>query len=520
MPIDPDSLPRDAETLQKIVVDLAEQLDRSLAEQNKYQSLLRELLEAQRNRKSEQLSKEQLALFEAAWQARSPEDKAAAGEDDDDLDSDAGAGAPKSDETPNKKGGGRQPLARHLTRERIVHDLAESEKHCQCCGKDLRLIAEETSEHYDYIPAWVRVIEDVCLKYACDCTIKTATKPPQPIEKSTAGASLLAQVIVAKWADHQPLHRQEKMFERHGIEISRKTMGGWMAQCAALLDPLYQLMKKELLGSKVIGTDDTSVKVLDRKLPFARIGRIWPYVGDIHHPVIVYDYTPTRSRAGPAKFLEGYQGYLQADAYSVYDAFFKSARGMTEVGCWMHARRYFFKALESDEPRMGPALHLIARLYAVEERAKALSLSAEQRFALRQRVSARVLGKLHQYLLELQQQVLPKSPTGAAVRYTLNQWAALTRFLQDGELEIDNGATERANRDIALGRGNWTFLGSDAGGKTAAVLRSFIASCKRCGVEPFAWFRDVLSRIPAHSITRLRELLPQNWKPPASPAQA
>ena len=161
---------------------------------------------------------------------------------------------------------------------------------------------------------------------------------------------------------------------------------------------------------------------------------------------------------------------------------------------------------------MGPALHLIARLYAVEERAKALSLSAEQRLALRQRVSARLLGKLHQYLLELQPEVLPKSPSGAAVRYALNQWEALTRFLEDGELEIDNGATERANRDIALGRGNWTFFGSDSGGKTAAVLRSFIASCKRCGVEPFAWFRDVLSRIPAHSITRLSELLPHNWK--------
>jgi hypothetical protein len=292
-----------------------------------------------------------------------------------------------------------------------------------------------------------------------------------------------------------------------------------MAQCAALLDPLYQLMKKELLGSKVIGTDDTSVKVLDPKLPFARIGRIWPYVGDAYHPVIVYDYTSTRARSGPAKFLEGYKGYLQADAYAVYDAFFKSQRGMTEVGCWMHARRYFFKALESDEPGMGPALHLIARLYAVEERAKALSLSAAERWALRQRISARLVGKLHRYLLELQEQVLPKSPSGAAVRYALNQWEALTRFLEDGELEIDNGATERANRDIALGRGNWTFFGSDRGGKRAAVLRSFIASCKRCGVEPFAWFHDVLSRIPSHSIARLSELMPHHWKPLASAAQ-
>jgi transposase len=520
VPIDPKSLPRDAETLRKIVVDLAEQLDRSLAEQNKYQSLLRELLEAQRNRKSEQLSKEQLALFEAAWQARSEDAETAAAEDDDDLDGGEGAG-PKPNETTNQKRGGRQALAPHLKRERIVHDLAEAEKHCAGCGKDLRLIAEETSERYEYIPASMKVIQDVCLKYACNCTVRTATKPPQPIEKSTAGASLLAQVIVAKWADHQPLHRQEKMLERHGIEISRKTMGGWMAQCAKLLDPLYELMKKELLSSKVIGTDDTSVKVLDRKLPFARNGRIWPYVGDAHHPVIVYDYTPTRSRAGPAKFLEGYRGYLQADAYSVYDAFFKPQRGITEVGCWMHARRYFFKALESDEPHMGPALHLIARLYAVEERAKVLVLSAEQRLKLRRRVSVALLNKLHHYLLELQAVVLPKSPSGVAVRYALNQWEALTRFLEDGELEIDNGATERANRDIALGRGNWTFFGSDGGGKTAAVLRSFIASCKRCGIEPFAWFRDVLSRMPAHSITRLSELLPQNWQQPMTcPVQA
>jgi transposase len=225
--LDPNSLPRDAETLRKIVVDLAEQLDRSLAEQNKYQSLLRELLEAQRNRKSEQLSKEQLALFEAAWQARSADAETAAGNDDDDLDGDAGTG-PKPNETPNPKRGGRQPLVRHLKRERMVHDLAEAEKHCAGCGKDLRLIAEVTSERYEYIPASMKVIQDVCLKYACACTVWTATKPPQPIEKSTAGASLLAQVIVAKWADHQPLHRQEKMFERHASRSRAKPWAaGW-----------------------------------------------------------------------------------------------------------------------------------------------------------------------------------------------------------------------------------------------------------------------------------------------------
>jgi transposase len=511
MPLDPKMLPRDIETLQKIVADLAGQLDRESAEKNKYRDMLRELLDAQRARKSEQLTKEQAELFEMAWRETNEE---AAEDDDEDVDEPAGGAT--TDKLREKKRTGRHPLAKHLTRERIVHDLSETEKHCACCGKDLRLIAEETSERYEYIPASLKIIQDVCRKYACDCTVKRAAKPAQPIAKSTAGASMLAQVIVAKWADHQPLHRQQTIFARHGVEISRKTMGGWMAQCAALLEPLWSAAKKELFRSHVIGTDDTSVKVLDRKLDFARIGRIWPYVGDARHPVIMYDYTPTRARAGPAKFLEGYEGHLQADAYSVYDAFFKAGHGLIEVGCWMHARRYFFKALESDERNMGPALHLITRLYRVEERAKQLGLTAEQRLALRQKVSARVTKRLHDYVRRLKDEVLPKSPSGAAVRYALNQWDALTRFLQDGQLEIDNGATERASRDIAVGRGNWTFFGSDSGGRTAAVLRTFVATCKRCGIEPFAWFSDVLARISDHPIHRLGELLPHNWKPLAS----
>jgi len=269
-----------------------------------------------------------------------------------------------------------------------------------------------------------------------------------------------------------------------------------------------------LFQSKVIGTDDTTVKVLDRQLPFTRTGRIWPYLGDKEHPVIVYDYTPTRERSGPEQFLAGYRGYLQADAYAGYDAFFTPERGMIEVGCWMHARRYVYKALESDQGRMGPALLLIAQLYRVEDQAR--SFTAQDRFAVRQRISRPILGKLHDYLLEIQPEVLPKSPAAAAVRYALNHWIALNRFLEDGDLEIDNGGTERASRDIAIGRNNWTFFGSDNGGKTAAVLRSFVASCKRAGVEPFAWFQDVLSQIAAHPITRLTELLPHNWAPARS----
>jgi transposase len=507
--LDPKHLPDDPKVLQQMVLDLMAQLDREFTERNKIEALLRELLDAKRTRKSEQLSADQLALFAAAWQARQAEAPAKPeGSDDDDPNGAGGGGEP----APKKRSGGRQPLPRHLKRERIVHDLAEEDKHCAACHQDLRPIGEESSERYEYVPAQVTVIEDVCKKYACACTVKTATKPPQPIEKSTAGASLLAQVIVAKTADHLPLHRQEKIFERHGVDISRKTMCGWLAQSAELLKPLYGSAKEVLFQSKVIGTDDTSVKVLDVKLPFARTGRIWPYYGDPNHPVIVYDYTATRERAGPEEFLKGYRGYLQADAYGGYDAFFKDpARGLIEVGCWSHARRYFHKALDSDTSRMGPALLLIAQLYRVEKQAR--GWTPEDRLRLRQLQARPILDKLHEYLLEIQAEVLPKSPEGRAVRYTLKNWAALKRYCDDGDLEIDNNATERAIRGVAVGRHNWVFFGSDVGGQTAAVLRSFVASCQRVGVDPFAWLRDVLSRIADHPITRLAELLPHNWAP-------
>ena len=491
-----------------MVLDLMAQLDRESNERTKVESLLRDLLDAKRNRKSEQLSVDQLALFAAIWQERQA--AAETSESPDDPDDDDAAKPGSTPATPKKKSGGRQPLPRHLKRERIVHDLTDSEKHCDTCHQDLRSMGEESSERYEYTPAQLTVVEDVCKKYACACTIKTATKPSQPIEKSTAGASLLAQVITGKFADHLPLNRQETIFARHGVDLSRKTMCGWLVQCGELLIPLYGSLKQVLFQSKVIGTDDTGVKVLDPKLPFARTGRIWPYYGDKEHPVIVYDYTKTRERAGPEKFLAGYRGYLQADAYAGYDAFFKEpSRGLIEVACWAHTRRYFYKALESDRSRMGPALLLIAQLYRVEKRAN--SFVAEERLQLRQLESRPILGKLYDYLQEIQVEVLPKSPEGRAVRYALKNWTALNRYCEDGDLEIDNNATERAIRGVAIGRNNWTFFGSDNGGNTAAVLRSFVASCQRNHVDPFSWLKDVLSRIADHPITRLAELLPHNW---------
>ncbi len=269
-----------------MLVDLTAQLDRT-------ERLLRQLLQAKTGRKSEQLSREQLVLFaaEAGLVIAEPEAP--------DSDHDPRPGAPG-----DKQARGRKPLPSHLKRERREHDLPEAEKHCAGCDQELRKIGEEVSERYEYIPAQMKVIEDACFTYACDCTVKTASKPSPPIERSTAGASLLAQVIVSKWADHLPLHRQSKMFARHGIELADQTLCGWMAQCAELLAPLYERLKRHVLSSKVVGTDDTPVRVLDRKLPQARKGRIWPYVGDRDHPAVVYDYTATRERAGPEAFLK------------------------------------------------------------------------------------------------------------------------------------------------------------------------------------------------------------------------
>jgi transposase len=360
----------------------------------------------------------------------------------------------------------------------------------------------------------MKVIEDACFTYACACTVKTAAKPAQPIEKSMAGASLLAQVIVSKWADHLPLHRQAKMFRRQGIELADQTLCGWMAQCANLLEPLYERLKRHVLSSKVVGTDDTPVKVLDRQLAEARKARIWPYVGDRDHSAVVYDYTATRERAGPEAFLKSYRGYLQADAYVAYDSFFlKPERGMVEVGCWAHSRRHVYQALETDPSRMRTILLLIAELYRVEKLARQRGVSGEGLRLMREQGARPVLEKLHAYLNEIREQLLPKSEAGQAVNYILKNWTALTRYVESPDLSIDNNHTERSLRGWAVGRNNWTFFGSDRGGRTAAILRSFVASCELVKVDPFAWFRDVLSRIADHSVAKLDQILPHRWSP-------
>ena len=340
-------------------------------------------------------------------------------------------------------------------------------------------------------------------------------------------------------ATRLPLHRLERILERHGIAIARSTLCDWAAQCAEVLRPLYDLLVQRVLQSKVIHTDDTPVDVLDRQRTQTRTGRFWVYLGDPDHPFTVFTYTPSRSRDGPMEFLKDWGKdkpvYLQADAFGGYDGIYAGQAGghVTEVACWAHARRKFYDARTSDAAVSTQALAYIRLLYDVEDAAKeqfhqqsrraaeptpspgsaAPSRSlAMIRHALRQE---RAVPRLQQFRAWLQSQqaqhggpVLPKSPLGEAITYAFNQWDALTIYTGDGDLAIDNNASENALRRVALGRRNWLFCGSDNGGHTAAVLFSFLATCQRHKAEPFTYLRDVLTRISSHPMSRLAELLP------------
>jgi transposase len=501
MEIDPNNLPQDAATLRCLVASLLE--DRNAQERRirQLQHLLEKLLRARYGPRRERVNENQLFLFAAEMLGNAKSESVSNDK-------------PVTDR-PKRQGHGRQRLPKSLKRQRVVFDLAEHEKQCPHCRGELRRIGEEISERLEYVPASMIVIEEACQKYVCanGCTIVTAEKPMAPIEKGLPGPGLLAHVVVSKYGDHLPLHRQEAIFRRQGVTLSRKTMCDWMRRCADLVSPLYDRMKDSVIGSKVMQTDDTPVNVLDPSLPKTRTGRIWTYVGDRDHPYTVYDYTPTRSRDGPDAFMKEFRGYLQADAYSGYDELYRDrSRKITEVACWAHVRRKHFEAQSSDLMRSTVMLAYIRLLYDVEREAKVIGLTGDARKALRQTKSLPILDDIKTYLELEQPAVLPKSPEGTAISYTLSNWDALVRYCDDGDLEIDNNGAERSLRGIAVGRRNWTFLGSDNGGRTAAILTSITATCKRLSVDPFEYLRDIFRRISTHPQNDLDDLLPDKWK--------
>jgi transposase len=505
--IDPNQLPNDPAALRQMVMGLlaeAEQKERKLRQ---LQHWLEQLLRARYGPRRERVSENQLFLFAVALVSAGREAPPQAGSE---------AGSPATEDRRGKrKGHGRGALPKSLQRQRVVHDLAEDQRQCPQCQGALQRIGEEVSERLEYVPASLVVIQEACQKYACPkgCTVVTAEKPAAPIEKGLPGPGLLAHVAVSKYGDHLPLHRQEEIFRRQGVDLPRQTMCDWMRAGADLVSPLYELMKQQVLGSKALQTDDTPVPVLDPQLPRTRTGRLWTYVGDARHPYTVYDYTPTRSRDGPEAFLQAFRGYLQADAYSGYDHFYEEPeRGISEVACWAHARRKHYEAQSSDLMRATVMLAYIRLLYDVEREARDRKLDGEARRALRQKKSQPILEDIHAYLVREQPRVLPKSPEGEAIAYTLSNWKALTRYGDDGDLEIDNNGAERSLRGVAVGRKNWMFYGSDQGGRTAAVLTSLIATAQRLAIDPFAYLCDVFERISSHPQSRLAELLPDQWK--------
>lgn len=408
---------------------------------------------------------------------------------------------------------GRSKPSAELEHIRQEYKLSAQELSCPECTQEREVFGEEITKQYDYVPASVRVIEHVQYKYACkNCSgnVIIAPKPRTLFEKGIATEAMMSEVATRKFADHLPLNRLEGIFKRDGVNIARSTMCDWMMAMAKGLRPLYERMAERVKQSKIIWTDDTPVKMQDRTHEKnIRNARVWAYLGDRDNPFTVFDFTESRKRDGPVKFLTAYSGYLQADAFTGYDCIYVGGL-VIEVACWAHARRKFFEALATNEKVCGQALAMIQQLYAMEK--EAAEFGAEERCALRQQKSKPVLLGLKEWLERQKLIELPKSPTAKAINYALNNWKGLRTFLENGELTIDNNRTERTLRAMAIGRKNWLFMGSKKGGEAAVVLASFIATCKEHKIHPRLYLEDVLKRL-ALEPTDLDILLPDRWQP-------
>lgn len=405
---------------------------------------------------------------------------------------------------------------RELDLDKLPHyrhelDVPPGEKTCDCCGRTKDCIGKDETKILDYVPPKLEVHVHVRPKYACRwCKDGVVSPPPpeRPIARGIAGPGLIAQIVVAKFGDHLPLYRQEDFFTRHGLHIARSTQCDWVKAAAELLRPLSERQKELVLRSPVLWTDDTPVTVLIGGQQGSRKGRFWTYIGE-QHPYSVYDFTESRGRDGPARFLTGFEGYLHADAYGGYDHIYLGSNdSVIEVACWAHARRKFFDAARSSPRESHQILEWIRQLYDIEDRAR--EWSDQARAALRRVEAEPLLDRMERYLAELASRALPKSDLGKAVSYAQNQWQALRRYTEDGRLTIDNNVSERTLRHQAIGRKNWLFLGSEQAGPRAAILFTVLAGAKRHRIEPWAYLRDILLRLHADD-SRLDEMLPDRW---------
>jgi len=503
-----NQLPDDVDLLKSLVADqmarneqLSTQNQRYKAQVLSLQEQLNLALARRYAASSEKISPDQYRLFDEAETAADTEL-----EDDEVI-------VPAH----SRKKGGRRKLPETLPRVDVIHELSGDDLICPHDSAVLNEIGAVTSEQLDIVPAKIQVIRHIRKQYACACgqCIRTAALPQQPIPKSMASPGLLAHITVSKYQDALPLYRQETILRRIGVDIPRATLANWMIRVGSLIQPLINLMRDQMLDYDIIQMDETPVQVL--KEPDKRAqskSYIWlQRGGPPAQPVILYDYDPGRGSGVPKRLLEGFKGYLQTDGYDGYNAVV-ATNGLVHVGCMAHARRRFSDAVKAQgrNKRRGKAhrgLSLIRKLYRIERQAR--KLTTQERHVRRQKYSRPVLDEIRSWLDDVLPQVSPSSTTGKALSYLHNEWDHLTRYLDDGRLEIDNNGAENAIRPFVLGRKNWLFSASVKGVKASANLYSLIETAKVNDLEPYAYLRRVFTELPkADTVEAIEALLPGN----------
>jgi transposase len=418
-------------------------------------------------------------------------------------------GAPKASRKP-----ARRALPDHLPRERIVHAPADI---CRNCGGAMGIFGEDKAEVLDYVPGHFKVIEHVRPKASCRtcATIDQAPTADLPIERGRPGPGLLAHVLIGKYCDHLPLYRQAEIYAREGLALSRSTMAGWVGRATFELRPLIRAIEAHVLAGDKIHGDDTPIAVLAPGAGKTKTGRLWAYVrddrcsGDGAPPAVFYRYSPDRKGEHPQAHLSGFKGALQADGYAGFNELYKMG-DLVEVACWAHVRRKFFDIdAANGSPLAREALERIGALYKIEGDIRGQMASVRQE--IRQMRAGPLLDDIKGWLQATLPRISGKSELAGAIRYALNRWTALSRYRDDGRLEIDNNIAERAIRAIALGRKNWLFAGSDEGGERAACIYSLIETAKLNHLDPDAYLRDMFTRLASHPAKKLDALLPWNW---------
>ena len=523
-----DQLPDDIAVLKAIILSQRAEATRLEASVKAYEALVRALkiriarLRKQKFGRSSEKIEREIEQLELALEAL--EVKIAADDTSPEADEAAGDGAEPTRPAPRRRGKPR--IAEDAPRERHVLDPGET---CPECGGELRLLGEDVSEILEFVAARLKIVETVRLKKSCRrCErITQPAAPTRPIPRGMAGPALLAHILVAKFDDHLPLYRQGEIFARLGADIPRSTLIDWCGQAARALRPLVEKIKQNVLSSNRLHADDTPIRVLDPKVKAAgkdrgvKEGRIWTYVRDDRPwggddpPGVAYYFSADRKGEHPQEHLKGFAGILQADAYAGFNALYQPGSDgkarVREAACWAHLRRDFhdvWKATGSEIAK--DALDRVGALYDVERQIN--GLPAERRLETRKRKSRKRVDAFHGWLGAQLARIPGKGDLAKAMRYALSRWPSFTLFLDDGRVAIDNNVAERAVKPVVIGRKNWMFAGSDAGGETLADAMTIIETAKMSGLNPEAYLADVLARINDHMNPKLDELLPWNWK--------